>query len=218
MLTLFAPAHGIKFTNLAYVLEKYLREAPEQIPEVELQTPSAWSCFNGVTRCADHCGCGAETGLVGKQHWRKPLRENLLNLQNTVEEHFERWARDQQIEDALRLRLGWIDVILKQQPLADFYKSLGLDALSDREKLRGSQWLMALYYCELMHTSCGWFFDDISRPETRQVLAYAVKVIELVRAADGPNLDSLLDPLRQLTSNYGHTTGAEILGSLRKRS
>jgi len=34
----------------------------------------------------------------------------------------------------------------------------------------------------LMYTSCGWFFDEISRPEGTQILRYAARVRSNSRA------------------------------------
>jgi len=38
-------------------------------------------------------------------------------------------------------------------------------------------------HTQLMYTSCGWFFDDISGIETVQVIAYAARVLQLAREA-----------------------------------
>jgi hypothetical protein len=36
-------------------------------------------------------------------------------------------------------------------------------------------------HTQLMYTSCGWFFDDISGIETVQIIAYAARVIQLAQ-------------------------------------
>src|ERR1035437_5651800 len=40
-------------------------------------------------------------------------------------------------------------------------------------------------HTQLMYTSCGWFFDDISGIETVQVIAYAARVLQLAREVFG---------------------------------
>ena len=40
-------------------------------------------------------------------------------------------------------------------------------------------------HAQLMYTSCGWFFDDISGIETVQVIAYAARVLQLAQALFG---------------------------------
>jgi hypothetical protein len=41
----------------------------------------------------------------------------------------------------------------------------------------------------LMFTSCGWFWDEISRIETVQVLRYAARAMQLANAAAGVDLE-----------------------------
>ena len=38
-------------------------------------------------------------------------------------------------------------------------------------------------HAQLMYTSCGWFFDDISGIETVQIIAYAARVLQLARSS-----------------------------------
>jgi hypothetical protein len=40
-------------------------------------------------------------------------------------------------------------------------------------------------HAQLMYTSCGWFFDDISGIETVQVIAYAARVLQLAQQLFG---------------------------------
>jgi hypothetical protein len=41
----------------------------------------------------------------------------------------------------------------------------------------------------LMFASCAWFWEDISRPETRQMLRYAARGMELVKQVSGKDLE-----------------------------
>jgi alpha-amylase/alpha-mannosidase (GH57 family) len=41
------------------------------------------------------------------------------------------------------------------------------------------------YHALLMYTSCGWFFEEISRPEGTQILRYAARAIELAGEVAG---------------------------------
>jgi hypothetical protein len=60
-------------------------------------------------------------------------------------------------------------------------------------------------HAQLMYTSCGWFFDDISGIETVQVIAYAARVIQLARELLGDNASGIepafLDKLTLAKSN-----------------
>jgi alpha-amylase/alpha-mannosidase (GH57 family) len=41
----------------------------------------------------------------------------------------------------------------------------------------------------LMYTSCGWFFEELSRPEGTQILRYAARALELAGEVAGLNLE-----------------------------
>ncbi len=43
-------------------------------------------------------------------------------------------------------------------------------------------------FTQLMYTSCGWFFEDISRIESQQVIAYAIRAAQLAQEVSGANL------------------------------
>jgi hypothetical protein len=40
-----------------------------------------------------------------------------------------------------------------------------------------------------MFASCAWFWEDISRPETRQMLRYAARGMELAKQVSGRDLE-----------------------------
>jgi hypothetical protein len=53
-----------------------------------------------------------------------------------------------------------------------------------------------------MYTSCGWFFNDLSRIETVQVLRYAARAIELAEGLFGrPWEKTFLEKLSRAQSN-----------------
>ena len=66
----------------------------------------------------------------------------------------------------------------------------------------------------LMHTSCGWFFDEISGIETVQVMRYAARAIELAQDLLGIYLEpNYLKMLEGAPSNlYGN--GARVYDAL----
>ena len=54
----------------------------------------------------------------------------------------------------------------------------------------------------LMYTSCGWFFEEISRPEGTQILRYAARALELAGEVAGIHLkEQFLDLLSKAPSN-----------------
>ena len=70
-------------------------------------------------------------------------------------------------------------------------------------------------HAQLMYTSCGWFFDDISGIETVQIIAYAARVLQLAHVLFGAEAAGLepafLDRLSRARSNVASAVnGAQI--------
>ncbi len=57
----------------------------------------------------------------------------------------------------------------------------GRRPLKEPERIRALELLELERHAQLMYTSCGWFFDDISGIEARQILQYAGRALELSR-------------------------------------
>jgi alpha-amylase/alpha-mannosidase (GH57 family) len=67
-------------------------------------------------------------------------------------------------------------------------------------------------YAMYMYTSCGWFFEEISRPEGTQILRYAARAIELAGEVSGIALESeFIEHLKLAPSNVDNfKTGAGV--------
>ncbi|MGB5975427.1 MAG: DUF3536 domain-containing protein, partial [Nodosilinea sp.] len=72
----------------------------------------------------------------------------------------------------------------------------------------------------LMYTSCGWFFEELSRPEGTQLLRYAARAIELAEEVAGLALEpEFVERLGQAPSNVGEFgSGAGVYERLVKPS
>ncbi|MFN2385923.1 MAG: DUF3536 domain-containing protein, partial [Thermoanaerobaculia bacterium] len=72
-------------------------------------------------------------------------------------------------------------------------------------------------YAMLMYTSCGWFFDDPSGLETRQIIRYAGRALEIAAGPGGDDLEEpflrLLELARSNVAESGH--GRQIFEGLR---
>ena len=53
---------------------------------------------------------------------------------------------------------------------------------ADAERVRALELMEMQRHAQLMYTSCGWFFDDISGIETVQIIAYAAELAQRVDA------------------------------------
>jgi len=209
------PARGWHITNYGH----YLSENPPTW-EVMLKPVSSWSCSHGVERWRSHCGCGGTSN--SQQLWRKPLRESLDWLRNQLARLFDCegkqlfWDPWLARNDYINLRcVGW--AAPNPSAVTTFLTRHARSRLSSQQQIKALKLLEMQRNSLLMDTSCGWFFEELSRPEGVQILRYASRAIAL--AADmGQCLETpFMDRLAQAPSNsqrFHH--GADIYQELVK--
>jgi alpha-amylase/alpha-mannosidase (GH57 family) len=172
--------HWIQENKLAQLTNygEYLEKFPPTW-EAEVVDNSSWSCVHGVERWRSDCGCnGGKTGW--NQQWRGPLRDALDLLRDRTAPLAEAVAKPL-LKDLWAARDAYIHVILdrSQDNLDRFLKSHATHTLSPAERVTVFELLELERHTQLMYTSCGWFFDEISGIETVQIIAYAGRVIQL---------------------------------------
>ncbi|NDJ19570.1 DUF3536 domain-containing protein [Myxacorys almedinensis] len=197
-------------TNYAH----YLSLCPPEW-EVELKAVTAWSCAHGVDRWQDDCGCGG--GGLWHQKWRRPLRDALD------------WLRDQMVKvyaevggklfsDPWLARDEYIHVMRSRTPatVQKFLAQHQSHRLNALERLDALRLLEMQRHAMLMYTSCGWFFEELSRPEGTQILRYAARALELAGDVAGVQLEKgFIKRLALAPSNVEcFKTGAEIYRQL----
>jgi hypothetical protein len=189
-----------KITNYAEYLDKY-----PPAHEVQIIEKTSWSCAHGVDRwwtdCGDTTGSGEHPGW--NQKWRTPLRNAFDWLRDTMIPKYEVKAREL-LKDPWEARDGYIDVILDRSPdnVQRFFKQHARKELDDTEKITVLKLMELQRHAMLMYTSCGWFFDEISRPEPVQVIQYAGRAVQLARELFGDNMEeNFLKILEQAKSN-----------------
>ncbi len=215
---------------LAYAIESIEREQGVQVAsyetflrahpptwEAEIVEGTSWSCAHGIERWRNHCGCSSGAHGNWSQGWRAPLRRALDALRDGVVERFDAEGR-RIFVDPWAARDAYIDVTLANDPASaararasflEHYVRPEIVAAEPPTPEREAPWATrALELMELqrhamsMFTSCGWFFDDISGIETTQVLAYALRVLELSSRLFGTSLEEpFLATLAEATSN-----------------
>jgi alpha-amylase/alpha-mannosidase (GH57 family) len=182
----------------------FLEQFPPQW-EAEIYDNSSWSCDHGVERWRSNCGCNG--GKVGwNQLWRAPLREALDRLRDSLVPLTEK-AGNALFRDVWEARDAYISVILDrtQENVDRYFIDHQNHPLSDAERVRALELMEMQRHAQLMYTSCGWFFDDISGIETVQIIAYAARVIQLAQElflTDAAGIEAaFLDKLAQAKSN-----------------
>jgi alpha-amylase/alpha-mannosidase (GH57 family) len=147
--------------------------------ECEVVEDTSWSCAHGVERWRSNCGCNA--GTPGwSQAWRTPLRIALDALRDALTPLTEQEG-GKLFRDVWAARDGYIQVVLDRSPesIDRFFNEHQLRPLSESERVRAREIMEMQRHAQLMFTSCGWFFDDISGIETVQIIAYAARVLQL---------------------------------------
>ncbi len=193
----------------------FLAENPPE-DEVELKPGpngegTAWSCAHGVGRWYRNCGCstGGEAGW--QQEWRSPLREALDNLRDRLNTSCEEIAKDL-FHDLWQARDGYIEVILdrSEETLKKFFAEHAAAGLSPEQQTKALKVMEIQRQAQLMYTSCGWFFTELSGLETVQILKYAARAIELAEELTSSDFEtSFVADLRKARSNIDEYQNGE---------
>jgi len=157
--------------------------------EVRLAEPSAWSCAHGVERWRSNCGCGSEIRPGYNQEWRAPLRTSLDWLRDQLSEVYATEGKKVFGEEASMLAgLGGSAIGTEQGP-REYVETRVRRGMGAGGIKTGMDLAKLAECCALMFASCAWFWEDISRPETRQMLRYAARGIELARQVSGKDFE-----------------------------
>lgn len=208
VLKIKAKDEGFTITNYAEYLEKY-----ESDCEVEIKQASSWSCFHGVGRWKEDCGCSTGGHPGWNQKWRKPLRDALDYLRDEFAQIFEQEGA-KYFDNVWEVRNKYIEVILDRNEMnvKKFQQENFKPELSDEDKVKAMELLEIQRQSQLMYTSCGWFFSEISGIETVQIMKYAARAMQLATRFTNKNLEEhFLNILAEAKSNIPeHGTGKDI--------
>ena len=209
VLKIKAEDEGFILTNYAEYLDKYRSDY-----EVDIKEASSWSCFHGVGRWCEDCGCSTGGHPGWNQKWRKPLRNALDYLRDELVKVYKKEGAKYFKNDVWETRNAYIDVILdrSESKVKKFQKEYFNDDLTYEDKVNGMKLLEMQRQTLLMYTSCGWFFSEISGIETVQIMKYATRAMQL--AADFSKTDyekrflEILDEAKSNIPEFG--TGKDI--------
>jgi alpha-amylase/alpha-mannosidase (GH57 family) len=199
----------VKLTNYG----KHLEQFPPEF-EAEIVEDTSWSCAHGVERWRSNCGCNG--GKPFNQLWRAPLRQALDELRDALAPLTEEEG-NKLFKDVWAARDAYIDVVLDRsaEQTVRFFREHENHELSEAERVRALELMEMQRHAQLMYTSCGWFFDDISGIETVQIIAYAARVLQLAKEIFGGAAEGLepafLARLAEAKSNVASACdGAQI--------
>jgi alpha-amylase/alpha-mannosidase (GH57 family) len=188
-----------RLTNYGELLEKH-----PPAHEVEINENTSWSCEHGIERWRSDCGCHTGVHPEWEQAWRKPLREAVDRLRDSLAPLYEEKAVHF-LKDPWEARNDYIQCVLDRsdENVNSFLQKHANRELNQEECVTTIKLLELQRHAMLMLTSCGWFFDDISGIEAVQILQYAGRAIQLGEEIFGRDLEGpFLDLLERAESNH----------------
>ncbi len=197
-----------RLTNYGEFLEKY-----PPTHEVEIAERTSWSCFHGIERWRTSCGCASGAHPDWHQAWRTPLRDAFDWLRDSIALPYERTAAAL-LQDPWAARNDYIDVIHDRSAASvkKFFARHAAVDLSDSDRTVALKLLELQRHAQLMYTSCGWFFDELSGIETIQVIQFAGRAVQLAQQLFGDSLESrFVEKLAEAKSNVAQWGDGERL-------
>ncbi len=195
------PGRGMTVTNYARYLDEHPPNWEVEIKEGPKGEGTAWSCSHGVGRWKEDCGCGAVGGH--HQKWRSPLKQTLDWLEQETVSLFEKQGSDY-FKDPWQARDAYVEVILDRsdENVERFASAYLKPSVLPAGKVKALKLLELARNSQLMHTSCGWFFSEISGIETVQNLKYASRAMQLAQEITARDFEpEFLLKLSQAPSN-----------------
>ncbi len=198
---------GVRLSNYAL----YLAEHPPE-HEVQISENTAWSCAHGVERWRSDCGCSTGGEADWNQAWRAPLRDSLDGLSSDLARVFEQKAQGV-LKDPWMARDDYIEVVLGSDAERAAFLEAWFIGDGDEDRTAALRLLEMQRCAMLMFTSCGWFFNDLAGIETRQVLLYAARALDLADSAGATDIrEPFLEKLAEARGNGPEArSGRELL-------
>jgi alpha-amylase/alpha-mannosidase (GH57 family) len=173
---------------------------PQQFMSIRSKT--SWSCHHGVLRWMGDCGCLVEDGV-----WKYYLRRAFDKLATQLNRVYLE-AASPLVDDPWELRSRYIQVVLGAEAVDDLIHRSSKKDLTQDEVQKLSLLLRAQYERQRMFTSCGWYFEDFSRIEPRNNVAYAAQAVRLTRQASGIDLaPKVMADLKRVVSHNSGLSG-----------
>jgi alpha-amylase/alpha-mannosidase (GH57 family) len=173
---------------------------------ISIREGTSWSCSHGVERWKGDCSC-----TPGDGRWKGYLRQAFNRLSRQIDTIYSEVATKYRI-DPWALRNDYISVILGQLSIEDLINQHAGRKLDHNEIVQLRLLLEAQKERQRIFTSCGWYFDDFSRLEPRNNVAYAAQAIRLTSMATGINLENQLKAdLRYVSSYRSNLRGDKVL-------
>jgi alpha-amylase/alpha-mannosidase (GH57 family) len=209
----YAVTRGYKIVNYGEYLS-FNKPEYEVLPDNGLRGEgTSWSCIHGVGRWKRNCGCITGGNPGWNQRWRRHLRDSLNLLNAKLGIYFEIVGKNY-FRNAWDARNDYIDLILdgSDSAIKIFFGKHASGKIIKKNTETALQLLEMQKFSQLMFTSCGWFFSDISGIESRIVLEYAKRAVEIAENLSGLDFTTeLLEGLEKAKSNIPESGNGKII-------
>jgi hypothetical protein len=185
---------GIEPTYLARWLEIHPARR-----SISIRHNTSWSCHHGVRRWREECPCTPGDGT-----WKEHLRIAFDRLGLLLDQEYLQLASPH-VEDPWLLRNRYIQVVLGNVSAKELINEAADRSLPDEDNFRLQLLLQAQFERQRIFTSCGWYFEDFSRIEPRNNVAYAAQAVRLTRLAGGKDLSG--EAMKDLQHVFSSPTG-----------
>lgn len=172
---------------------------------------TSWSCYHGVERWRADCEC------TPGSTWKTGLREGLVKIAALIDEAFVETSRTHGL-DPYAARNDFIQVVLGKYSFDEWLEGSVGKELSTIGKRRLDNLFKAQWLRHQMFTSCGWFFDELTRIEPRNNLAYAAHAVVLMESIYGRDFHTpALQALSQAVSKASGESARDLFISAYQR-
>lgn len=196
------PDRGFDVVDLATALEGI---EPWTLPAVTVRDRTSWSCHHGVLRWT------AECPDVADGRWKGPLRVALDRLAGAIDAATDAgYATLSGVGDPWDARDAYADVVVGTIEAEAFAASRLARSAGPSDRARLVELMEAQRWRLAMFASDGWYWDDPSRTETKQVMRAAARAARLAFGATSGAERRLVEDLAALTSPALGIDGATI--------
>jgi len=172
---------------------------------ISIRESTSWSCHHGVERWRGDCDC-----THGDGRWKGYLRQAFNRLSHHVDRVYADTLMEYKI-DPWKLRNFYIHAILDEIPVTELIHQHAGRKLEPESINQIRILLEAQRERQRIYTSCGWYFDDFSRLEPRNSVAYAAQAIRLTAVATGIDLSAQFNAdLRYVVSQRTRLRGDKV--------
>ncbi|MDQ3239293.1 MAG: DUF3536 domain-containing protein, partial [bacterium] len=197
------------------IIQSYL-ETPIK-DEIFIKDFTSWSCLCGnLKRWKEDCDCSVNYDDFNKRvdgHWKTILFNAVHTLSAELDSFINQILIDV-IPDLYNAKKEYVKVLLKTISEKEFLNTYVPDHAVWKNKNIFT--LLNIHHYRLASfTSCGWFFEDIDRPEPRIVIGNAKKALSLLKESNFKSHmidleDHFVSQLALAKSNRSALTGKDI--------